>query len=288
MLIQGNNSTLNYQACLCNVSGGITNAYGYLNTSIFPQQGTPAPTIAQVQLDRYNSIYAATVPVNRNCYICTSEGDPTPYEPCDAFLDCKQSNMLGFRPASISSQQCDTQTAAQSPASILVSSTVTERATVLGVLYAVSVAYLIQLLGALACFVAFYMYKDKYGSDWAKLTRVEYVFGVLAKCLPSFTRIINVICIIFLVIASVSVFENSVCKYDTDAFNNIVFYPTITAFTIFVGLSWLFTCVLGVIVQKYLPRDTSFYAPEFPTDKNANFCARCCASMCFVLTNYGP
>jgi len=158
----------------------------------------------------------------------------------------------------------------------------------MGILYTVAVGYLIQLLGALCCFIAFFMFKDKYGPDWAKLTRTEHIFGVLAKVMPIVTRLVNFIVIFFLIVAVISVFENSVCRYDTNNFNEIVFYPTITAFTIFVGLSWLFTCVLGVLVQRFMPRDTSFYAPEIPTNKNANVCLKCCTGFCFYVTNYGP
>jgi hypothetical protein len=71
----------------------------------------------------------------------------------------------------------------------------------------------------------------------------------MAKVFPILTRIINFIVIFFLIVASVSVFQNNVCRYDTNAFNQIMFYPTITAFTVFVGLSWIFTCVFGVFFQ---------------------------------------
>jgi hypothetical protein len=160
-LIQGT-SSLDYHACICNTSLGMTSAVGYVNSSA-------TGTLAQ-QAERYDLIYEATVAAGKYCYICPSIGDPTVYEACGTFDECKRGNMLGFRPAQInSSMVCDTQTAGQAAASILVSPTVTARAYVLGVLYAVAVGYLIQFLGALVCFAAFFMFKDKYGPDWGRV-----------------------------------------------------------------------------------------------------------------------
>jgi len=99
LLIQGTNFTLNYQSCLCNVTGGITNAQGYLPDADIPANDSGS---FQQQLNRYNLIYQATIPVNKNCYICPSDSDPSVYQACSSFSECTQTNLLGFRPASFS------------------------------------------------------------------------------------------------------------------------------------------------------------------------------------------
>ena len=39
----------------------------------------------------------------------------------------------------------------------------------------------------------------------------------MAKVLPLITRIVNFIIVFFLIVAVVSIFQNSVCRYDTNA-----------------------------------------------------------------------
>jgi hypothetical protein len=125
----------------------------------------------------------------------------------------------------------------------------------------------------------------------------------MAKVFPILTRIINFIVIFFLIVASVSVFQNNVCRYDTNAFNQIMFYPHDHRLHRLRGaqldlhlrvrrllpapgkallLSLLAVCGINARAAWQVPVDTSFYAPEFPTDKNANFCKRCCCSFCWV------
>jgi hypothetical protein len=278
LLIKGGPKN-NFQACLCNSTRGMTNALGYV-------------TSTQTELDRYQQIANATIAVNKHCYICQTNAIATVWEPCQTYEDCVVGGMLGFKPAasdiSATNPQCNTQTGVVAPASILTSPTVTNRAYVLTLLYAIATFYLIQMLGALFCFLGFYTFKDKYGSDWSKLTSWESFLGICCKVAPIITRLANFGVVFFLIVAVVNVFRDGVCEYDTNEYNEIVFYPFTTGFVTFVAICWLLTCIFGVLFQKFCPRDTSFYNPEFPTNKNDACIKRCCCGFCHVLTTYGP
>ena len=276
MLINGGGQIL-YEACLCNVSGTVASATGYTSPN-------------QSEQDRYDAIVAATGGV-LNCYICGSDSDATVYQTCAQFTDCTQPGVLGFQPAAgliaSGNAQCDTQSKT-APASILTSATVANRAFVTAVLYAVAVFYLLQFLCAVLCFAGYFVFKDMYGSDWAHLTRVQSAFAVVCKVAPVVNRLANFGVVFFLLVAVISTFADEVCRYDTNQFDQPVFWPITTGFVAFVGVAWLFTCVFGVLVQRNMPRDTSFYNPEVPTDKNSNPCVRFCCTCCWVLVTFGP
>lgn len=278
MLIDGppDGGQPDYFACLCNVSNEITDAEGYLRD-----------VENQTQFERWKSIKEATLDVGKSCYICESDESPTVYEPCPQYEKCTQPDMLGFRTATNLSI-CDTQTGRTANADILTSQTVANRGFVLAVLYAIAVIYLVEMLGSAFCFAGFFVFRDKYGSDWSHLSRTESFLGVACKVAPIITRLCNFLVLFFLIVASVSIFEYSVCRYDTNQFGAIVFFPTITGFTAFVGVAWLFTCVFGVAFQRLVPRDTSFYTPEMPTERNDACIKKCCCGFCYVVTTYGP
>lgn len=244
-----NNGQPNYKACLCQVTDPRT------NTSVIAQaNGFIATWPNETQQQRWEVIKQATIDVGRSCYICPSNSDASIYEACSVFTQCNQGGMLGFRPAQNLSI-CNTQPNQTAYAGILVSPTVTNRAIVLGVLYCIASFYLIQMLCAFVCFVGYQMFANKYGSDWTKLNKTEDFFGYMCKVAPIVTRLCNFVVLFFIIAVCVTVFEYSVCRYDTNSFGDIVFWPTITGFTVFVGISWLAVCVVGTTFQSLVPRE---------------------------------
>ena len=278
---------LDYSACLCNSSGTALNATGYANNSI--------PISLEAQEDRYNEIRRITgvgSSTGQNCYICASRGSMTVYEPCPEFGICTIPGMLGFRPATINStMKCNTQELPPFPqpyASILQAPAVTSRELVNLLILIMSVLFAIQTLCALVIAYAYSRFKDKYDSDWGRLTAMEINLGIIAKLLPNVARVANLIALIFLAMASKFFFADRVCEYDLNSQGYVVFYPTLGPYLIAMIIVWLFFCVLGGCFHNTYPRDTSFYNPRFPEEPGGNIFVKClCRGWC-VLTNFGP
>ena len=285
---QGMQAGFDYEACLCFTSSGtLLNATGYPTSDI--------PLSDEAQRERYDTILNITGisgSTGSNCFICESSGNPTVYEPCPDFDRCTIPNMKGFRPATInSSMVCNTQPPSPYPepfASILQAPAVTNREMVNILILIMSILFAIQTLCALIIAYAYFRFKDKYDSDWGKLTPLEVNLGIMAKLLPNIARLANLVALIFLAIGSKFFFSDRVCEFDENNVGSVVFYPTISAYLIVMIIVWLAFCVLGGVFHNTYPRDTSFYNPRFPEEPGENLFVRIiCRGWC-ILTNFGP
>jgi hypothetical protein len=277
-----------YSQCLCETSQGVP-----LNATGYPANDIPLTEEAQKQ--RYDAILSITGvsgSTGLNCYICDSSGSPTVYEPCPSFDRCTLPKMRGFRPATINSTQvCNTRPKPGIPmpfAWILQSPAVTNRELVNLLILIMSVLFAVQTLCAMIIAYAYFRFKDKYDSDWGKLTPMEVNLGIMAKLLPNLARLANLISLIFLAMGSKFFFSDQVCKYDENNVGQVVFFPTISGYLIAMIVVWLFFCFLGGLFHNTWPRDTSFYNPRFPEEPEQNlFVKIICRGWC-ILTNFGP
>ena len=287
---EGQINGLDYSLCLCNINGTLLNATGYVDTT------PPIPDSFTVEQQRYNTISAATGisgSTGQNCYICASASSPVVYEACPDFAVCNIPGILGFRPANINStMRCNTQTPPSGIplpyANALQSPAITNRALVNIMIWVTSALFAVQAICALTIAYAYYRFKDKYDSDWGRLSSSEIQLGVLAKLLPNIARVANLVSLIFLALASKYLFSDRVCQYDQNSQGYVVFYPTLYGYLIAMIFVWLFFCVLGGCFHNTYPRDTSFYNPRFPEEPSGNVCVKLlCRGWC-ILTNFGP
>ena len=289
---------LDYSQCLCNVSAAFLGEEGYvrLNATGYWQSIPPLNVSFQNQVLRYEAVKNATGvggSTGQNCYICASSGSPTVYEPCPDFEICNVPGMLGFRPARInSSMVCNTQSPIpdfpQPEATILTAPAVINRELVNLLILIMSILFALQTLCALIIAYAYFRFKDKYDSDWGRLSSTEVNLGILAKLLPNIARVANLISLIFLAMGSKFFFSDRVCEFDQNSQGYVVFYPTIYSYLIAMIIVWLFFCFLGGCFHNTYPRDTSFYNPRFPEEPGSNCCVKLiCRGWC-ILTNFGP
>jgi hypothetical protein len=237
------------------------------------------PTSAQ-QLQRYNQVRALTYDTSTAlttgaCYICVEAGKDDVYEACDTFEDCTKDGLLGFRPAQISSDQllCNTSRRDSTVrASALVSYTISFRKYVNSILYFLAVNMLLMGLVAAVCAWAFGSFVHKYEDDWVKLSFYETVLGSLCKAMPILSRLLNIVMCFVVVGAVVIVFAWDVCYYDVDQFGDQSFREVVTGVLAAISVFWLFMCTFGSLFNRWIPRDTPFYTPKFPADKDVSVC----------------
>jgi hypothetical protein len=286
----GKAAGFDYSQCLCETDSGLLlNATGYPDN----RTGTTIPISLEQQQARYQRVQAITgsgTGYKGNCFICSSSSSITVYEPCPTFEICTVPNMLGFRPATInSSMVCNTQNPLSTfQASKLQAPAVYNREMVNLLILVMSILFALQTLIAMIIAYAYFRFKDKYDSDWGKLTPMEVNLGIGAKLLPNLARLANLVSLIFLAMGSKFFFSDGVCQYDLNNQGNYVFYPTLYSYLIAMIFVWLFFCLLGGIFHNTYPRDTSFYNPRFPEEPNQNICVRLTCRLWCVMTNFGP
>lgn len=267
---EGKDAGLDYSECLCWVNGGTQslNATGY---PINPLNPIP-PNDPTYQYQRWLSI-STNFNNGLYCYICGSASTSTVYEPCSQYDICTIPGLEGFRVATINS----TITCNSNPnyhgtpvfAFQLQAPTISNRSAVNLLIIALSALFLIEALCTLIVAYAYFLFKDKYGSDWGRLTSWERNLGILAKMLPPIARLANIISLCFLIAGMVYFFGDQVCKYDLNDQGAVVVWPNLYNYLVAMIVVWIFFCFLGSCFHSIQVRDTSFHTPSFPEEPNS-------------------
>mmetsp|Transcript_19279 Transcript_19279/g.31692 ORF Transcript_19279/g.31692 Transcript_19279/m.31692 type:complete len:316 (+) Transcript_19279:171-1118(+) len=264
----------NYSACACySTNNGVTDyqANGWENFS---------QMIANNQTARFIAIHDMWYKDNIRCFICsTNSKSSTVYSPCQTQQHCNSDGLSGFRSGGVEpNSQC----------SLLTSATVTLRGTIVSVLYAFAVFYLLMGLACILISFGFFCFMDKWEDDFAKLNRWETAMGFIAKNFPVVVRICNLLVVFFLIFSLVIIFGYDVCETDLNANGEEAFYKDVSALVIAVTTVWGLSCVAGTLFNRCVPHDTPFYAPKHPTDQRDGRCYRCLVNTGYFVLRSGP
>lgn len=261
--------------------------------------GQPSnPDITFTDQERYDNIANEVFKIDnngvktriKNCYICTSDTIQSVYQACTDDKACRDSNIYGFQVATSfinDTTMCNTQEQ-KANANILISPTVTLRSFVSITLWIIAIGYCLSTLMAFVCLIGYNNFKDKYGPDWGKLTTTEKYLGICCKIFPIFIRTINIVTLFFILITVISIFSYEVCFNSRNNEGTQVFFETIGIFMSFVSIAWLFMCVFGVLFNKFVAKETSFYNPEVSVSKESSIIYRGCCKIYTIWSKYGP
>lgn len=290
---EGKRLGMDYSQCLCQVD--LVNGTVVLNSTGFPRDDIAQDDKLAIRA-RYENIKALTgisSSTGKSCYICANEFSPVVLEPCPDFDICNIPGIEGFRPATTNTtMMCNTQTS-PSPwpmvqAYLLQTPTVLNRTNVNIFILVLSTLYTLQFGCAALISYAYFRFKDKYSSDWGKLSPNEQQLGICAKFLPNLIRFANIVSLVFLIIVVSFFFNDQVCWYDLDSTGRPLFYPTMNAYIMAMVVVWIFFCFIGSLFHRFQVRDTSFYVPSPPQSEDSGCCASFGLCIGNLFSKWGP
>jgi len=101
-------------------------------------------------------------------------------------------------------------------------------------------------------------------------------------------RVTNFIVACFVAMAVFFVFRLHVCYDDRNEYGKREFYPEVRDFVAVTTVIWVLTFILGSCFNAWVPRDTAFYAPRFPTDTSDPVYYRVLMRGCYECQKWGP
>ena len=110
---------------------------------------------------------------------------------------------------------------------------------------------------------------------------------MIAKIAPTFARLSNLFAGGFVFFSAIMIFSWRVCETDRNLNGARNFYPSASAFLGVQIFIWPTTCIVGTLFNAYWPRDTSFYNPPTPTDKDDSWTRRTFMFCYAVVNRYG-
>jgi hypothetical protein len=144
----------------------------------------------------------------------------------------------------------------------------------------VGCSYITQSILCMLIYCGLAVYGGKYEEDFniPNLSTSERIWGLFAKRLPLFNRILNTLTIGMIVLGVLVALSNEVCVEAHDQFGQKTYYPTLETFTITVLTIFCCTCVGGTIFRLRFTQDTAFLLPDLAPDDDVF--GKTCGELC--------